>query len=59
MIFLFRIFGYRWGISLLLIPIAVIMIARNLENIQRILRGEEPGLRAYIRRKKRTPQEGA
>jgi glycerol-3-phosphate acyltransferase PlsY len=34
------------------------MIARNLENIQRILRGEEPGLRAYIRRKKRTPQEG-
>ncbi|AFK08159.1 putative membrane protein [Mesotoga prima MesG1.Ag.4.2] len=59
MIFLFRIFGYRWGISLLLIPIAVIMIARNLENIQRILRGEEPGLRAHIRKKKRAPQKGA
>jgi glycerol-3-phosphate acyltransferase PlsY len=59
MIFLFRIFGYRWGISLLLIPIAVIMIARNLENIQRILQGEEPGLRAHIRKKKRAPQKGA
>ncbi|CCU84916.1 MULTISPECIES: glycerol-3-phosphate acyltransferase [Mesotoga] len=59
MIFLFRIFGYRWGISLLLIPIAVIMIARNLENIQRILLGEEPGLRAHIRKKKRAPQKGA
>ncbi|PNS35991.1 glycerol-3-phosphate acyltransferase [Mesotoga sp. B105.6.4] len=59
MIFLFRIFGYRWGISLLLIPIAVIMIGRNLENIQRILRGEEPGLRAHIRKKKEAPQRGA
>ncbi|NLT44156.1 glycerol-3-phosphate acyltransferase [Mesotoga sp. BH458_6_3_2_1] len=58
MIFLFRIFGYRWGISLLLIPIAVIMIARNLENIQRILQGEEPGLRAHVRKKKKTIQEG-
>jgi glycerol-3-phosphate acyltransferase PlsY len=57
MIFLFRIFGYRWGISLLLIPIAVIMIGRNLENIQRIFRGEEPGLRAHIRKKKKAIQE--
>ncbi len=51
--------GYRWGISLLLIPFAVIMIARNLENIQRILRGEEPGLRAHIRKKREGPQRGA
>ena len=46
------------GISLLLIPIAVIMIARNLENIQRILLGEEPGLRAHIRKKEKGPAKG-
>jgi glycerol-3-phosphate acyltransferase PlsY len=33
------------------------MIGRNLENIQRIFRGEEPGLRAHIRKKKKAIQE--
>jgi glycerol-3-phosphate acyltransferase PlsY len=61
MIFLFRIFGYRWGISLMLLPVALIMIARNLENLHRISSGKETGLKAYIRRKKkeRSPTEGA
>lgn len=52
MVFIYRLFGYDWNLSLLLIPIALVMIWRNIENLKRIARGSETGLRAYIRTKK-------
>lgn len=52
MIFLYRLFGYRWGVSLLLVPIAILMIGRNFENLHKISSGSETGLKAHIRKKR-------
>jgi glycerol-3-phosphate acyltransferase PlsY len=57
MIFLFRIFGTDGNISSA-DTIAVIMIARNLENIQRILREKNRAESAH-KKEERGPATGA